>query len=275
MAPVSTTPARSGTPLRDVRRRDPRTRSLGRGPPGPRVRGGRSNGWHQEIAKRTAAVALGCNPQPSRVLDVGWGTGYLLRLLASRLPGALDLVVVDPAPSMVDVALGAQTGDDRIRIIAGAAEEVPFAESSSDLVVTTASFDHCGDQVASLRECARFLAPGELARTHRPLQILALADVAPGWERPGADPSEGHAPRDRGRVAVTCVAPDPCHHPPDCDRDPLKGIWRSLSSPEALAGARRRGACYFFEGPVGVPQGIARIRVLVCSPNSAGSGADG
>jgi SAM-dependent methyltransferase len=156
---------------------------------------------------------------------------------------------------MVDVALGAQTGDDRIRIIAGAAEEVPFAESSSDLVVTTASFDHCGDQVASLRECARFLAPGELARTHRPLQILALADVALGWERPGAAPSEGHAPRDRGRVSVTCVAPDPCHHPPDCDRDPLKGIWRSLGSPEALAGARRRGAGYLFEGPVGAPPG--------------------
>jgi cyclopropane fatty-acyl-phospholipid synthase-like methyltransferase len=52
-------------------------------------------GWlgqlHREIADRTATVALACQPQPGRVLDVGCGPGYLLRQLAARLPGATGL----------------------------------------------------------------------------------------------------------------------------------------------------------------------------------------
>jgi ubiquinone/menaquinone biosynthesis C-methylase UbiE len=126
----------------------------------PRYEAGWRGGWHQEIGRRTVAIALACNPEPARVLDVGCGTGHLLRLLASRLPGALQLVGVDPAPRMVEVARAAQTGDARIRILAGAAEELPFAESSFDLVVSATSFDHWADQGAGLRECARVLAPG-------------------------------------------------------------------------------------------------------------------
>ncbi|HJY65128.1 MAG TPA: class I SAM-dependent methyltransferase, partial [Streptosporangiaceae bacterium] len=39
-----------------------------------------------------------------RVLDVGCGSGYLLRLLASRGPDAAELAGLDPAPGMIKVA---------------------------------------------------------------------------------------------------------------------------------------------------------------------------
>lgn len=58
---------------------------------------GYEDGWlgrlHHEIADRTADLALASLPTPRRILDVGCGTGYLLRRLAARAPEALELVV--------------------------------------------------------------------------------------------------------------------------------------------------------------------------------------
>jgi ubiquinone/menaquinone biosynthesis C-methylase UbiE len=40
------------------------------------------------------------------------------------------------------------------------AEELPFANGDFDLVIATTSFDHCADQRAGLKECARVLGAG-------------------------------------------------------------------------------------------------------------------
>ncbi|MGH3067271.1 MAG: class I SAM-dependent methyltransferase [Streptosporangiaceae bacterium] len=124
---------------------------------------GYEEGWlgrlHHEIADRTADLALAQVPAPQRVLDVGCGTGYLLRCIAARVPGAAELVGVDAAAQMVRVAQDA-TADPRARFLAGTAEHLPEPGDWFDLVVTTTSFDHWADQQAGLRECARVLAPG-------------------------------------------------------------------------------------------------------------------
>jgi ubiquinone/menaquinone biosynthesis C-methylase UbiE len=124
---------------------------------------GYEEGWlgrlHHEIADRTADLALTEVPAPRRVLDVGCGTGYLLRRIAARAPQAAELVGVDAAAQMVRVAQDA-TADPRVRFLAGTAEHLPGPGGEFDLVVTTTSFDHWADQQAGLRECARVLTPG-------------------------------------------------------------------------------------------------------------------
>jgi len=116
--------------------------------------------WHRDIAGRAAELALSAAPAPARVLDVGCGTGLALRTLAARLPEAVSLVGIDPAPGMVAQARAAATRDPRLQFEAGFAEALPFAEGEFDLVVTVTSFDHWRDQQAGLRECARVLTPG-------------------------------------------------------------------------------------------------------------------
>jgi ubiquinone/menaquinone biosynthesis C-methylase UbiE len=121
--------------------------------------GGRLGRMHQQIADRTADLALTMAPAPQRILDVGCGTGYLLRRLAARCPQAVEFAGVDPAPAMIAAARAAGA-DARLRWLEGTAEELPFPDGSFDLAVSTTSFDHWGDQQAGLAQCARVLAPG-------------------------------------------------------------------------------------------------------------------
>jgi len=124
---------------------------------------GYQEGWrgrlHNDIIGRTAVLALSASTAPRRVLDIGCGTGYLLRLLARQWPQATELAGIDPAPSMIEAAAG-PARDERLRFSIGAAERLPCPGSSFDLVVSTTSFDHWSDQQAGLRECARVLMPG-------------------------------------------------------------------------------------------------------------------
>ena len=130
---------------------------------------GYEDGWlgrlHREIADRTAHLALTCVPSPRRVLDVGCGTGYLLRQLATQIPAAHELVGIDAAHTMVDIAQRA-TSDDRLRFSTGTAEHLPYPDATFDLVVSTTSFGHWADQRAGLAECARVMTPdGHLVLT--------------------------------------------------------------------------------------------------------------
>ncbi len=120
---------------------------------------GRHGQLHKEISDRVVQLALSRVPAPRRVLDVGCGTGYLLRRLASRLPRASEFLGVDAAPKMIEVARSASS-DDRLNLVQGTAERLPADEGAYDLVVSTTSFDHWTDQAAGIRECARALAPG-------------------------------------------------------------------------------------------------------------------
>lgn len=124
---------------------------------------GYDGGWrgrlHHEIADRTADLAVATAGAPGHVLDVGCGTGYLLRTLARRYPGAQRLCGIDAAPQMVETAL-AFADDDRLSFTVGVAERLGYPDATFDLVVSTTSFDHWTDQQAGLAECARVLRPG-------------------------------------------------------------------------------------------------------------------
>ena len=121
------------------------------------------HGWrgrlHHEIADRTGNLALATVASPRRVLDLGCGTGYLVRALAGHYPDAERLVGIDAAPEMVRTS-SATTHDDRLTFAVGVAEQIGHPDETFDLIVSTTSFDHWSDQRAGLIECARVLRPG-------------------------------------------------------------------------------------------------------------------
>ena len=170
---------------------------------------GYETGWrgrlHHDIADRAVDLALASSSRLSRVLDVGCGTGYLLRRLAGRVPQALELAGIDVAPAMIEAAR-AMAADSRIRFATGTAEELPYPTQMFDLVVSTTSFDHWADQRAGLAECARVLAPGG---------HLVLIDQFSAWLVPtllGGRRSKARTKRRAARLLVQAGFSSPQWH---------------------------------------------------------------
>lgn len=97
--------------------------------------------------------------KPAAILDIGCGTGRLLRLAASRFPEA-RLFGVDAAIEMVKQAEASTGPDSAIHFQHATAEDLPFPDSQFDLVFSTLTFHHWHDQSLGVAEVARVLAPG-------------------------------------------------------------------------------------------------------------------
>ena len=95
---------------------------------------------------------------PTKILDIGCGTGRLLRRMHLRWPKAC-LVGVDVSEGMVAQAR-AQTSYATIH--QAPAEHLPLENDSVDLVTSTASFHHWSDQAQGVREVVRVLCGGGL-----------------------------------------------------------------------------------------------------------------
>jgi len=98
-------------------------------------------------------------PDPRAILDVGCGTGRLLRVAAQAFPSA-RLEGVDPAVEMVRHAQAVLPASSRITFRQAAAERLPFRDAQFDLVFSTMTFHHWSDQRAGVAEVARVLKPG-------------------------------------------------------------------------------------------------------------------
>ena len=113
---------------------------------------------HYELVVRDI---LGYCPEGS-ILDVGTGPGWLLVKLHQQAP-ALQLTGMDASPSMVTKALEniADVGlSDVIAIEEGEAAQMPFDDSSFDMVVSTGSIHHWKEPTACLNEIYRVLRHG-------------------------------------------------------------------------------------------------------------------
>ncbi|MHC4480323.1 MAG: class I SAM-dependent methyltransferase [Planctomycetota bacterium] len=91
-----------------------------------------------------------------RVLDVGCGTGSLLRAIAARSPSA-ELVGVDLSREMLAVAH--KKVGERASLITARAESLPFPDSGFDVVVSCSAFHYFRRPAQSLREFRRVLRP--------------------------------------------------------------------------------------------------------------------
>ena len=116
--------------------------------------------WHAEVVAAARALAVSVAPAPPHVVDVGCGTGALVRLLAADLPATVSLTGVDAAPAMIAAAAAHPGLDPRVTFSVARAEALPMADAVADLVVSTTSFDHWHGQLLGLLECRRVLRPG-------------------------------------------------------------------------------------------------------------------
>ena len=85
-----------------------------------------------------------------RVLEIGAGTG----LNAPHYPGGAEVTFTEPDPRMAR----------RLEVVRAAAEELPFADASFDVVVSTLVLCTVADLGRSLQEVRRVLAPGGTLR---------------------------------------------------------------------------------------------------------------
>jgi ubiquinone/menaquinone biosynthesis C-methylase UbiE len=95
---------------------------------------------------------------PAAILDVGCGTGRLLRSAEERFPAA-RLEGVDASEGMIEQARLSAAAGSRISFQLGTAEHLPFPERLFDLVFSTMTFHHWADQRQSIAEVARVITP--------------------------------------------------------------------------------------------------------------------
>ena len=151
------------------------------------------NSWLQraffdQTHKAALALAASIVHQPESVLDVGCGTGRLLRRAYRYWPEA-QLIGVDPAQGMIEQA---KLLTPNATFYTAMAESLPLQDNSVDLAISTTSFHHWQDQAAGIREITRVLHPGgyfmlvdvslpnwlvrvfRLKRVHSPTQMRTL-----------------------------------------------------------------------------------------------------
>jgi ubiquinone/menaquinone biosynthesis C-methylase UbiE len=118
---------------------------------------------------RAALELIPAEMDPAVIVDIGCGTGRLLRKLARRWPEA-SLIGVDPAEGMVAEARRLTPG---ATFYVGQAEDLPLEAATVDLVVSTTSFHHWRDQALGVRQVGCALRPGG---------CFVLADIlTPHW----------------------------------------------------------------------------------------------
>ena len=109
--------------------------------------------------------------KPNVILDVGCGTGRLLRKAKQQWPDA-HLIGVDAATKMIEQATQLFS---EAEFHVAMAEALPLADSSVDLAFSTLSFHHWENQAKGISEVARVL---------RPQGSFLLADITiPAWMR--------------------------------------------------------------------------------------------
>jgi demethylmenaquinone methyltransferase/2-methoxy-6-polyprenyl-1,4-benzoquinol methylase len=112
---------------------------------------------------RTAMVdaILSSSPAPQRVLDVATGTAGVALMLTER--SGVDVTGIDLTEQMLrggrdHVREAGRT--DRIRLVCGRAEQLPFPDATFDAMTFTYLLRYVADPAATVRELARVVRPG-------------------------------------------------------------------------------------------------------------------
>ncbi|MFC6011695.1 class I SAM-dependent methyltransferase [Nocardia lasii] len=112
-----------------------------------------------------AAVEIVATPG-ARVVDIGFGGGVGLELLAARVGQAGLVHGIEPSADMLERARGRfarQLADGRLALAEGTLAALPLAEDSVDGAITLNTIYFLDDLPAACAELARVLRPGGTA----------------------------------------------------------------------------------------------------------------
>ena len=133
---------------------------------------GAKGDWSRRAVLDPALDEILVDTQGKAVLDVGCGEGRYSRKLQGR--GAI-VTGIDPGSQFVEHA---RSLDAVSTYVEGKAEELPFEDSSFDIVLSYLSIVDIADLQAASREIARVLrSGGELVIVN----ISNVASTTPGW----------------------------------------------------------------------------------------------
>jgi demethylmenaquinone methyltransferase / 2-methoxy-6-polyprenyl-1,4-benzoquinol methylase len=116
---------------------------------------GQNRRWRRAMIDRVVPAA------PGRVLDVATGTAGVALQLARRTPGRV--VGVDLTEGMLRRGrenVARDGAGDRIQLVAGRAEQLPFPDEAFDALTFTYLLRYVADPAATLAELARVVKPG-------------------------------------------------------------------------------------------------------------------
>jgi ubiquinone/menaquinone biosynthesis C-methylase UbiE len=145
--------------------------------------------------------------QARRFLDVGCGVGRAVLLAARRLaraPGAIACGC-DISPGMLARRTRSTSAGAPTMFSAAKARDLPFPDSTFDLLISTAAFHHFPEPLVALREFGRVLCPGGtlwIADTCRDQSLGAWA-----WDRLHRWFEAGHVQYYR-RLQLRCLISD-------------------------------------------------------------------
>ncbi len=114
----------------------------------------------RRVAEKLIALLQEKEALPARLLDIGAGTGKLLAKLRELYPETLA-VGADLALGMCRTASLGLAGKG-VQLVNADAEQLPFATSSFDLVISTSTFQWLSSLDRTFAEVTRVLSPGGL-----------------------------------------------------------------------------------------------------------------
>jgi demethylmenaquinone methyltransferase/2-methoxy-6-polyprenyl-1,4-benzoquinol methylase len=110
--------------------------------------------WRRFLVSRVNAIP------GSWVLDVATGTGLVARRLAHRNVRVIGLDQSEEMLRRGGDAIRGSPFEDRIRLVGGRAERLPFLDETFDAVTFTYLLRYVDDPAATVAELARVLRPG-------------------------------------------------------------------------------------------------------------------
>jgi len=115
--------------------------------------------FYRDRMRRIVALLEGAEGD---LLDAGCGTGQMVRFLRDFRTDRFTLTGLDRSASMIEEARHLLGDDPAVRLVVGRVEEMPFDDTSFDVVLAMGVLEYVEDIDQVLAEIARVMRPGGL-----------------------------------------------------------------------------------------------------------------